>query len=123
MMEIISRARVNGVPYSQRKVKGNTGSMNKWSNAIIQATQNLSKITRPCSITVQFDLFKGNIPHDFPCGNDIDNLLKRFFDALNETIFSDSPGNDSCIMEVNAKKRIVDKIEEAGAVFSVKLLD
>jgi Holliday junction resolvase RusA-like endonuclease len=43
-------------------------------------------------------------PQDYPYGNDLDNLLKRLFDALNQTVFSNVPGNDSCVIAVEAEK-------------------
>jgi Holliday junction resolvase RusA-like endonuclease len=46
---------------------------------------------------------------------DLDNLLKRFFDALHQTIFRDIPGRDGCIVELHAKKIRVATDAEAGA--------
>jgi len=48
-------------------------------------------------------------PTDYPHGTDIDNLLKRFFDALNVTVFSEVLGRDSCVVAVEAVKvRVTD---------------
>jgi hypothetical protein len=49
-----------------------------------------------------------------PYGSDLDNLLKRFQDALNETIFSEAKGKDSCIISLTASKIKVSSAKEAG---------
>jgi Holliday junction resolvase RusA-like endonuclease len=49
----------------------------------------------------------------------LDNLLKRFQDALNVTIFSEAKGKDSCIISLTATKVKVTSSEEAGALLEV----
>lgn len=61
-------------------------------------------------------------PSDHPYGSDLDNLLKRFFDALNETIFSDVPGKDGCVVSLEVTKTKVAGYAEAGADLEVILL-
>jgi Holliday junction resolvase RusA-like endonuclease len=46
---------------------------------------------------------------------DLDNLLKRFFDALEKTVFKSVPGRDGCVIELEAQKRRVGSDAEAGA--------
>jgi hypothetical protein len=46
-------------------------------------------------------------------------LNKRFFDALNHTIFSEAKGKDSCVVAVEAMKVIVEDDSEAGAALEV----
>ncbi len=46
---------------------------------------------------------------------DLDNLLKRFFDALKETVFRDVPGKDGCVIELDSRKEGVQSDAEAGA--------
>jgi Holliday junction resolvase RusA-like endonuclease len=111
--------RIKGIPYSQNKVRGNLGSPVAWSDAVSEQTKNLPTVTGACVMKVTFFLPRENIPHDFPFGNDLDNLLKRFFDALNKAIFRDAPGRDSCVMKVEASKVIVDHREDAGAELEV----
>lgn len=58
-------------------------------------------------------------PTDFPYGPDLDNLLKRFMDALNVTVFSEAKGKDSCIVSMMVLKTRVASREEAGAHLEV----
>jgi hypothetical protein len=44
---------------------------------------------------------------------DLDNLLKRFLDALHETVFRNVPGRDGCVVEVHAKQERVASDAEA----------
>jgi len=53
---------------------------------------------------------------------DLDNLLKRFFDALQETVFRFAPGKDGCVVEVEAKKVRVSSDAEAGADLEIELV-
>ena len=50
-----------------------------------------------------------------PIGSDLDNLLKRFFDALIETVFLDAPGKDGIVVSIEATKVRVGHSGEAGA--------
>jgi Holliday junction resolvase RusA-like endonuclease len=51
---------------------------------------------------------------------DLDNLLKRFFDALQKTVFKNVAGGDGCVIELEARKIRVDSDEEAGADLEIK---
>jgi len=62
-------------------------------------------------------------PEDLPYGSDLDNLLKRFCDAVNKTILSNAPGNDSCIVNIEASKARVKNIDDAGAQFEFIILN
>ena len=68
---------------------------------------------------VTFLLPPNKFPLDFPYGPDLDNLLKRLWDALGKTIFSEAQGRDSCVISVNAMKTRVRSEEEAGAIIEV----
>ena len=68
---------------------------------------------------VTFLLPPDKFPTDFPYGSDLDNLLKRFLDALNETIFSESKGKDSCIVSMHVTKTRVNSNDEAGALLEI----
>jgi Holliday junction resolvase RusA-like endonuclease len=59
------------------------------------------------------------LPKDLPYGPDLDNLMKRLADALNETIFSETEGKDSCVIELNVMKTRVESENEAGALLEV----
>jgi len=63
-------------------------------------------------------------PTDLPYGLDLDNLLKLFLDALNETIFSEAKGKDSCVISMTVMKTMVPSNKEAGVhleILPVKL--
>ena len=70
-------------------------------------------------IRVTFLLPPDKFAKDYPFGPDIDNYLKRFQDAIKETIFRNAPGGDSCIMHIEASKVRVDSPAEAGAHLEV----
>lgn len=111
--------RIRGIPYSQNKVRGNLGGPAAWTTAVFEQTQSLERVTGACHVEVIFYLPRAFAPSNFPYGNDLDNLLKRFFDALNETVFRDAPGHDSCVVRVTASKELVDDVEDAGAALKV----
>jgi len=58
-------------------------------------------------------------PDDHPFGNDLDNLLKRFCDAIKRTILSDAPGTDGAIIALEATKTRVDSPADAGAELEI----
>lgn len=68
---------------------------------------------------VTFLLPPNKFPSDFPHGPDLDNLLKRFMDALNDTVFSDTPGGDSCVVMLTVMKTKVSSDAEAGVHLEV----
>lgn len=96
---------IEGNPSTLRRVRGDKMRSFKWKRAIIEQTKRCEKVGGPCKMDVIFYFEANQFPWDFPYGPDIDNHLKSFQDALNETIFSKAPGKDSCIIEVIAKKR------------------
>lgn len=49
-----------------------------------------------------------------PFGTGLDNLLKRFFDALGRTVFSDAPGKDAYVVAIEAAKVLVLNPSESG---------
>ena len=60
-----------------------------------------------------------HIPANYPYGNDLDNLLKRFCDALKQTVLRHAPGDDSAIISLSAAKAIVKSKRDAGADFEL----
>ena len=68
---------------------------------------------------VTFLLPPDKFPSDFPYGPDLDNLLKRFMDALNHTIFSGTHGGDSCVVMLTVMKTKVATSIEAGVHLEV----
>ncbi len=108
------RIRVRGVPYPQTKATGNVEGRKIRTEAIVKATQNLRKVRTPVLVRVTFKLSKEKFNEANPYGTDLDNLLKRFFDALSRTVFSEAPGKDACIVAIEAAKVLVQNPSESG---------
>lgn len=108
------RIRIRGIPYPHLKATGNIDGTRKWSEAIITKTASLRKVTGPCLVRVTFRLARDKFHKMNPYGTDLDNLLKRFFDALGKTVFSEAPGRDACIVAIEAAKTLVDNPSESG---------
>jgi len=108
------RIRVRGVPYPHIKSTGNVDGTKKWTDAIIAKTSTLKKVSGPCLVRVTFKLSKEKFHDANPYGTDLDNLLKRFFDALGKTVFSEAPGKDACIVAIEAAKTLVLNPSESG---------
>ncbi len=106
---------VEGIPYSQSKVKGDKEAPAKWTEVVKKETMNCPKVKGLCSMTVVFVLPENKYPTDLPYGPDLDNLTKRLFDALNETIFSEVKGKDSSVVQLVVSKRKQMRDEPTGA--------
>lgn len=113
------RLMIHGIPYAKIKTRGDKQAPKRWTAAIVAATGSLPKVKNACLLRVTYLIPKRNVPKDFPYGTDIDNLNKRFFDALSQTIFSDAKGKDSCVIALEAMKVIVESDSEAGAALEV----
>lgn len=113
------RKQIFGIPYSQWKVCGSKTGPDEWSKAVENQTTDLPEVKTPCLLRITFLLPPDKFPSDHPYGCDLDNLLKRFFDALNKTIFRNAPGKDGCIMSLEVTKTRVDSQDEAGAILEV----
>jgi len=109
------RCTIQGVPYAHQKPRGDTAAPERWSDAVVERTKDLPKINGPCLLRVTFLLPPDKFPSDHPYGSDLDNLLKRFCDALNKTVLSDVPGKDGCIVALEVTKTRVESNDEAGA--------
>ena len=94
---------IRGVPYPKNKSPSKEGA-EKWSADVERQTRDLPRITEACAARVTFFLPPSRFSVDAPYGPDLDNLLKRFLDALNKTIFVGAKRNDSCIVELTATK-------------------
>jgi Holliday junction resolvase RusA-like endonuclease len=90
-----------------------------WTAAVIRQTQNWPRVREACAVHVTFLLPASSFPGDFPYGPDLDNLCKRFFDALNLTVFSTAPGKDSCVVAVHGMKANVPPGENTGVAIEV----
>ena len=111
--------KITGIPYSRNKMRGNVAAPKEWTSAVIEQTRDLPKVREACILRVTFLLPPDKYPKDFPFGPDLDNLLKRFCDALNETVFSATKGKDSCVVSLNVIKTRVETKDEAGALLEV----
>lgn len=116
---LISKIFIKGVPRVRHVTRGDVDGLRRWSCAIIEQTQGLQKITEPCKMKILFILRTDQFPTDYPHGPDLDNLLKRFQDALNETIFKNASGKDSCVVKLSAEKRKAKDNQETGAWLEV----
>jgi Holliday junction resolvase RusA-like endonuclease len=107
--------RIEGVPYSKSKHRGAVLAPGAWTTAVRDATRCLPKIKEACILKITFMLPANKFPPNFPFGPDLDNLFKRFLDALNDTVFSDARGKDSCVVSLHVMKTRVETAEESGA--------
>ena len=85
------------------------------TKTVREATRQLPKIKEACILKITFLLPPDKFPPNFPFGPDLDNLLKRFLDALNDTVFSEARGKDSCIISLHVMKTRVENRELSGA--------
>jgi len=110
---------IRGVPYARDKVMGNLQAPKNWSEQIKIQTQNLPRVREACALKVTFLLPPDKYPKDYPYGPDLDNLLKRLLDGLNETVFSEAKGHDSCVVLLHVMKTKVASYAESGAHIEV----
>ncbi|GIX36596.1 MAG: hypothetical protein KatS3mg126_2375 [Lysobacteraceae bacterium] len=110
---------IRGVPYSRNKSRGKIGAADEWSVQVREQTASLPRVKEACTLKVTFLLPPDKFPTDFPYGPDLDNLLKRFMDALNHTIFSDTHGGDSCVIMLTVMKTKVASSEDSGVHLEV----
>ena len=106
---------IEGVPYGQRKARGDMEAPRKWTDTIVQQTRHVAKVKGPCAMGVFFVLPEDKYPSDLPYGPDLDNYLKRLCDGLNQTIFSDVQGYDSAVVCLVASKCKASQDEAVGA--------
>jgi Holliday junction resolvase RusA-like endonuclease len=110
---------IQGVPYPQLKSRGDRLAPKRWSDTVIEQTRDLPFVQETCFVKITFLLPPDKFPADYPYGPDLDNLLKRFMDALNMTVFREAKGTDSCIVAMTVLKTRVASPSEAGAHLEV----
>ena len=110
---------IKGIPYPAKKTRGDKEGPSRWTDAIKEQTKHLPKVKDACILKITFLLLSDKFPNDLPYGPDLDNLVKRFCDALNETIFKDAEGKDSCVIELNVIKTRVESEDESGAFIEI----
>jgi hypothetical protein len=113
------RETIRGIPYSRNRTRGKPHAAQDWTDQIIKQTENIVKVKDACLLRITFKLPLDHFPPDYPFGNDLDNLLKRFLDALSKTVFSEARGKDSCVIALEVMKVKVDRESEAGADFEI----
>lgn len=105
---------VRGIPYGKLKSRGDKGAPKRWSERVREQTKDLPRVKDACMLKVTFLLPTDKYPEDLPYGPDLDNLLKCFLDALNQTVFSETQGGDSCVVAMTVLKTRVGSRDEAG---------
>jgi hypothetical protein len=113
------RCSIRGIPFGQDKPRRDQAGPPARSDAVVAPTSTLPKVVRPCIPRVTFLLPPNKFPDDHPFGNDLDNLLKRFCDAIKQTILSDAPGTYGPIIALEATKTRVDGPPNAGAELEI----
>ena len=106
---------IEGIPYPKDKVMGDVQAAKKWTQVVQQATAGFPKVKGAVNMNLTFVLPENKYPTDHPYGPDLDNLVKRFFDALNTTVFSMVPGMDGAVVKLTVSKRKVRKGKPTGA--------
>ncbi len=114
-----NRIFIEGDPYPAQKKTGNVKAPAAWSRLIVDATQGMDRVGGPCRLDVEFILNQAKFTGDTPYGTDLDNLLKRLFDALGRTVLAEAKRKDSAIVEVHATKRWAAREEPAGVWLEV----
>lgn len=112
---MIVSAKVTGIPYCRNKSRGDREGRARWMQSVAEQTSHLPAVSRQCLLKVTFLLPADKFPTNLPHGPDLDNLLKLTLDALQQTVFKDAPGKDSCVVSLMAMKTRVEVREEAGA--------
>ena len=102
---------IKGVPYCKSKNRGDTTAPVLWTAQVMVGCKSIPKQDQPCELDVDFVLPEDKYPPDFPHGPDLDNLLKRLLDAIQD---SGVLQNDSLIIRLTATKRKAAKDEATG---------
>lgn len=117
MTDHVQEVFIEGVPYCRSKNRGDILAPARWTEHVKQASKGLTPVTGPCEVTVEFILPADKFPRDFPHGPDLDNLLKRLLDAVQD---GKAIENDSLIVSITASKRRVCDGERTGVRLLVK---
>ncbi|MBI3933295.1 MAG: hypothetical protein HY316_01300 [Acidobacteria bacterium] len=105
---------IQGIPYPRHKQRGDIQAPKRWTDEVVQQTEDLPKVANACLLKLTFCLPPDKFPTDLPYGPDLDNLTKRTLDALQCTVFQDAKGHDSYVVVLIAMKTKVANSTEAG---------
>lgn len=111
---------ISGVPYCRSKNRGDLSAPKVWTEQVMAGCAHFPKVSSACEVEVEFVLPTDKFPKDFPHGPDLDNLLKRFLDAVQG---SGALENDSLIVKLTASKRKIRDGEQAGAHVEFRMLN
>ena len=106
---------IEGTPYPKNKVKGDLEAPKRLGECITQCTQHRQKLYGSVSRTMKFILPENYSAKCHAYEKDLDNLLKRFQDALSTTVLSEADGKDGAIVKLIASKRPAQGSEPTGA--------
>lgn len=110
---------IKGVPFGKFKKRGDVAAPRRWAEEITRQTEALPRVRDACILKVTFLLPRQSYPRDHPYGPDLDNLLKLFLDALKESVLSEAPGQDGCVVAISIMKVPVASNKAAGVHFEV----
>ena len=99
---------IEGTPCSRFKRRGRAQAVGNWMSTVRRAAKDWPKVRGACMVGLYFYLGAEQFPKDYPFGPDLDNLTKSTLDGLGETVFSDAPGKDSCVVLLNVSKNFAD---------------
>lgn len=120
MTKIIYEKIIKGIPTGRFKNRGNTSLVKNWRSKIIQETQDgIGKVKNECKMKVVFKFDTLQYPKDFPYGPDLDNQIKNLWDGLNETVFKNVPGHDSCVRILHVSKYPAKNENDTGVIIKI----
>jgi Holliday junction resolvase RusA-like endonuclease len=91
----------------------------KWTKSVSDQTRDLPSVDTACLLRITFFLPASSFNRNLPCGSDLDNLLKPFFDGLKQTVFLNAPGGDSCVVALEVAKARAQTPQDAGALIEI----
>lgn len=113
-----ARVWISGVPHASRRSPGAWF----WRREIVRQTSDLPPVPGACTVKVVFHLPEKRFSPARPYGPDLDNLVKRLFDALSSTIFSLAGGADSCVIAERVMKRPAASPRDVGVALEIALI-
>lgn len=117
---MIYKQNIVGFPVSKFKVNGDKNKIKEWKAAVIRQTQDsIGLLKGECKMKIVFKFHSSQYPLDLPYGPDLDNCTKSLWDALNETLFLNTKGHDSCVKQLDVSKYKYSEENKCGAVIKI----